>query len=237
MRERGRWGLVVVYALAMAWVEAATVLYLRTLVGRVDPYQANPLPEVGPWGHAELVRELATLVMIAAVGGLAGRGWRSRFGYACVAFGIWDIAYYAWLRILTGWPHSLVDWDLLFLLPLPWWGPVLAPGLIALLMVVGGTLLAWREGGGHPTWPCRLSLGAGALGVALALAVFMVDAARALPRGEAAIRQVLPVRFGWGWFLLACALMAVPVLDLWVQVFPPLGRRIERSQSAGAPRP
>jgi len=138
--QTGLW-IVGVFSLAMAWVEAAAVFYLRTVVDRVEPYQPHPLPDMGRWNEAELVREAATMVMLLAVGWLAGRTWRSRFGYACMAFGAWELAYYVFLKILTGWPHSLLDWDMLFLIPLPWWGPVLAPALIALLLLVGGALL------------------------------------------------------------------------------------------------
>ena len=42
---------------------------------------------------------------------------------------------------MSGWPRSLFDWDVLFLLPLPWWGPVLAPVSIAVLMIVWGTIV------------------------------------------------------------------------------------------------
>ena len=66
------------------------------------------------------------MVMLLAVGILAGRNWRSRLGYSAIAFGVWDIFYYLFLKVMCGWPHSLLDWDILFLLPLPWWGPVLA---------------------------------------------------------------------------------------------------------------
>jgi len=69
------------------------VYYLRVLVDRVDPPQANPLPIRGVLSHVELVRELATLVMLAAVGWLAGRTKATRVGYAAVAFGVWDIFY------------------------------------------------------------------------------------------------------------------------------------------------
>jgi hypothetical protein len=119
-REWSRWSVVVVFAVAMAWVEAAVVLYLRTLANRLDPYQPIPAAIGHRPGQAELVREAATLVMLAAVGWLAGRTWRSRVGYACAAFGVWDIGYYVFLVPLTGWPHSLLDWDILFLIPLPW---------------------------------------------------------------------------------------------------------------------
>jgi hypothetical protein len=70
----------------------------------------------------EVVREAATLIMLLAVGTLAGRGWRNRLGYTGIAFGTWDILYYAFLKMICGWPRNLLDWDILFLMPLPWWG-------------------------------------------------------------------------------------------------------------------
>src|SRR5262245_21179673 len=91
---RTRWALVVTFAIAMAWVEAASVYYIRALVDRIEPYQANPLPLQDALGHVELWREAATLVMIAALGMLAGRTWRQRAGYAALAFGAWDVFYY-----------------------------------------------------------------------------------------------------------------------------------------------
>lgn len=139
-QSRRRWLVVVAYAIAMAWVEAAVVYYLRTMINRIEPHQPNPLPIIGRLGPVELVRELATLVMLLTVGLLAGRTWRSRLGYAAVAFGVWDIFYYAFLKVMCGWPKSLLDWDILFLLPLPWWGPVLAPVSISLLLILWGTL-------------------------------------------------------------------------------------------------
>src|SRR5512141_1779376 len=138
--DRRRWAIVVVFAIAMAWMESATVYYIRSLVDRIEPYQADPLPIHGALGNVELWREAATLVMLAAAGWLAGRNWRQRAGYAALAFGAWDILYYVFLRVITGWPYTLLDWDILFLIPLPWWGPVLAPMSIAVLMIAWGTL-------------------------------------------------------------------------------------------------
>src|SRR4029453_14583678 len=105
--DRCQWLVVTLFALAMAWVEAAVVYYLRTLVDRIQPYQPNPLPIAGGLGMAELVREASTLVMLLTVGILAGKTWRSRLGYAALAFGIWDIFYYVFLKAMTGWPESL----------------------------------------------------------------------------------------------------------------------------------
>ena len=229
MSARARWGLVAVFATAMAWMEAATVFYIRSLVGRIEPYQPLPLPINDALGNVELVREAATLVMIAAVGWLAGRTWRHRFGYAALAFGIWDVLYYVFLRPISGWPNTLLDWDILFLLPLPWWGPVLAPVCIAALMIAWGTLVTQAgdrivpDGTARPGRPGRnvtndaserWSWALAAIGIVVALGVFMTDAFRALPGGRDAILRALPVAFNWPLFSIALVLMAAPVAHL-----------------------
>jgi hypothetical protein len=212
MKSLLRWLLVVVFAIAMAWVETASVYYIRLIVDRVDPYQLNPLPVRGPLEQVELVREAATLVMLFAIGAMTGRTWRARLGYTAIAFGVWDIFYYVFLTIISGWPTSLFDWDILFLLPLPWWGPVLAPVSIALLMIAGGTLITAAGSGGRRATPALWRLNW--LGVALALYVFMEDSVRALPRGIDATRTMLPASFNWPVFVVALALMAAPVAHL-----------------------
>ena len=211
--ERARWMIVVTFAAGMAWVEAACVYYLRVLVDRVQPYQPNPLPIHGTLGEVELVREAATLVMLATTGMLAGRRWGARLGYAAIAFGAWDILYYVFLRIMSGWPSSLFDWDILFLLPLPWWGPVLAPVCIAVLMIAWGTLVTqWQDRTAATRWT-RASWVLCAAGILLALAIFMADAIRALPAGEEAVRRVLPVDFDWSAFSVALLLMSAPLME------------------------
>jgi hypothetical protein len=202
---------VVTYAAAMAWVEAAVVYYLRTMLDRIEPYQSHPLPMLGGFGPAELVREAATLIMLMAVGTLAGRNWRERLGYAAIAFGFWDIFYYLFLKVLCGWPHSLFDWDILFLLPLPWWGPVLAPMLIAALMILWGTLIS---GGNNPQPSERPGVWlVSSLGAALALYVFMADTLHVASQGVGAVREVLPAKFQWTWFCAALLLMSAPLAE------------------------
>ena len=207
LSDRARWAAVAIFAIAMAGVESACVFYLRTLVGRIEPYQAQPLPMNPALGNVELWREAATLVMIAAVGLLAGRTWRGRAGYAAIVFGTWDIFYYVFLHAMCGWPRTLLDWDVLFLLPLPWWGPVLAPVSIAALMVIWGTIETQTDREPRRArWPWAL----GWAGIALALAIFMSDAWRALPGGRDAVLQALPTSFNWPLFGLALLLMASP---------------------------
>ena len=209
-----RWLVVALYAVAMAWVEAAVVYYLRSLIDRIEPYQPYPLPIAGGFGEAELIREIATLIMLFTVGWLAGATWRTRLGYSAVALGVWDIFYYVFLRVLTGWPKSLLDWDILFLIPLPWWGPVWAPTSIALLMILWGTFMTKVErspvsSGSH--WEL---LALGGIGVALALFTFMADALHTADQGTDALRNMLPVRFNWPLFGVALALMALPAADV-----------------------
>lgn len=215
--RRSTWVLVTIFAIAMAWVEAAVVYDLRLLVDRLEPYQADPLPISGALGSIELVREVATLVMLAAVGALAGATLKSRFAYTAIAFGIWDIFYYLSLKVMYGWPRTLFDWDVLFLLPLPWWGPVIAPVSIAVLMVGWGTLAtAAADDSTDAALEFRL-WGAAGLGAALALYIFMSDALRAAPYGYEAVRTVLPTTFNWPLFALAWALMAAPVMrSAWI---------------------
>lgn len=217
MTNKKRWLIVVVYALAMAWVESAVVYYLRTMIGRIEPYQPNPLPIVGGFGRVELIREVATMLMLLTIGMLAGGDWRRRLGYAAIAFGVWDIFYYVFLRYMCDWPHTLLDWDILFLIPLPWWGPVLAPVCIALLMIIWGTVATqlerrdshWLERWRVWSWTI--------VGVFIALYVFMADSLRVAGQGTDVLRNLLPSAFNWPLFLLAIAFMAVPIIDniLW----------------------
>jgi hypothetical protein len=205
--------VVVAFAVAMAWLEAATVYYLRVLVDRVEPYQANPLPIRGALGLVELVREAATLGMLLAVGTLAGRTWQTRLAYSAIAFGVWDIFYYVFLKAICDWPKSLLDWDVLFLLPLPWWGPVIAPVSVALLMVVWGTLVTQAtDGVSRASTPPMQFLGW--VGIVLALYVFMADALHVVHQGVDATRTVLPKTFNWAMFALAFVLMAAPAAHM-----------------------
>jgi len=222
MKEKNRWLVVVIYASAMAWVESAVVYYLRTMVDRIEPYQPNPLPLIGGLGPVELARELATLIMLVTVGMLAGRTWRRRIGYAIVAFGVWDICYYVFLKTMCGWPRSLFDWDILFLLPLPWWGPVIAPVSIAVLMVTWGTLVSQWEREPCTTASSWKASGLCGAGMALALYTFMADALRVAGQGSDVLRNVLPARFNWPLFCAALVLMTCPVVQIcrqhWLRV-------------------
>ncbi|MGV3774383.1 MAG: hypothetical protein ACO1QB_15895 [Verrucomicrobiales bacterium] len=217
MSVKQRWFVVTLFALAMAWVESAVVYYLRTMIGRIEPYQPEPLPVVGGLAMAEVVREAATMVMLFTVGWLAGKTWRGRFGFTMLAFGIWDIFYYVFLKVMTPWPNSLRDWDILFLIPLPWWGPIWAPMSIALLMILFGILSTWLEQSIPPIWPSGWTGLACLCGIFIALYVFMIDALQVADQGTDALRNLLPQVFHTNLFLIGLGLMAAPVVEMFWQ--------------------
>jgi len=201
-----------IYAIAMAYLEAALVVYLRELY-----YPDNLLVIFPPKIFTdidlgiELAREAGTVVMIIAVAALAERGFMRRFAAFVYVFGLWDIFYYVWLKLTIGWPVSWLEWDILFLIPWAWLGPWLAPVLIATLFVVWGAwVLASRA---H----CRFERGAATLfvlGALLGVAAFLQPAFTLLPQGVEGFRQFRPGTFWWGLFVPGYVLMAVGLARL-----------------------
>jgi hypothetical protein len=196
------------YAVAMAMLEAAVVVYLRGLLNITNDHVV-----LGPYVGVEIAREAATMVMLAAVGWLAGRARAERWAYGLFAFGMWDIWYYIWLKALVDWPATLLDWDVLFLIPLRWWGPVLSPVLIAALICVTAVLAVSRLERGQELAVTPARIGLAALGGLLALYVFMSDSLHALLAGRTDWETLRPEPFQWPLFLLALALMALPSLS------------------------
>ena len=144
---------VLVFAGAMAYLEAAVVVYLEAALGSHvgDIFPLRPASELGNLIAIEVGREAATLVIIGAVGLLVGRSRLERLAWSTVVFGVWDIGYYAWLFIFSGWPPSLRTFDLLFLLPVPWAGPVWSPITVsATLIGVGLAAASARAQGQAP---------------------------------------------------------------------------------------
>ncbi len=163
-----------VFGVAFSFVESSVVVYLRALYypeGFAFPLKFIARAHL----HFELVRELATVVMLGAVSILAGRSRWERFGFFLVAFGVWDVFFYVWLKVIVNWPSSLADWDILFLLPVPWIGPVIAPLLIALSMVWAGAFLVLRLERGGSFRPAALSWTCSIGATALLLFSFMSD--------------------------------------------------------------
>lgn len=183
---------ITAYAVAMAYVESAVVVYLQTAlnaqVGAVFPIQ--PANQGGGLIAIEAGREAATIVMIAAVGMLAGRTWLERLAWSAVIFGIWDIGYYAWLYVFSGWPPSLGTPDILFLLPVPWVGPVWSPMVVSVALVGVGLVAASSVRRGRRLSIAPRHLVAGLGGGLLVILSYTLDAGRLIDGG-------MPGPFPW----------------------------------------
>lgn len=126
---------LVIFAVAMGFLEAIVVVYIRELY-YPEGFQF-PLKALPEWLIVvELVRELTTLLMLSAVAWISGKLFLNRLSAFLFLFGIWDIFYYIALYIFLGWPESLLTWDILFLIPITWVGPVLAPVICSVLMII-----------------------------------------------------------------------------------------------------
>lgn len=144
--------VVAAFAIAMGYLEAVVVVYIRVILGigpTPEHLDADVLDRVPQWLiHTEMTREAATIVMLVCLAFLASPLWRIRIGTFLVAFGVWDLVYYASLWCLIDWPGSLSTVDVLFLIPRPWIAPVWLPMALATAMVVIGALImrARKEG-------------------------------------------------------------------------------------------
>jgi hypothetical protein len=133
----------ILFAIAMGMLESAVVIYLRELYyknGFGFPLKTIPVSIA----RVEVWREFATVIMLVGTGILAGNGRLQRFAYFVLAFAVWDLFYYIFLYIFLGWPESLFTWDILFLIPAPWVGPVWAPCLLCLIMIAGSIYIIER---------------------------------------------------------------------------------------------
>jgi hypothetical protein len=132
---------ITLFAVAMAFLETSVVVYLRRLY---YPEGFNfPLKIMDKdIAIVEIFREFATLIMLLGAGFFSGRSKTEKFGLFLYSFAIWDIFYYIFLKITLNWPQSLLTWDILFLIPTTWVGPVIAPVIVSLIMIVFAILIS-----------------------------------------------------------------------------------------------
>ena len=201
---------VLAFGIAMGYFEAAVVVYLRVALEAVPSAVPAHDPETfGTFESVEIARELATLVMIGAVGWLAGRAALERLAWAAVTFGAWDIVYYLGLRLAIGWPPALDTWDVLFLVPMPWLGPVWAPILVSVALVTFGLAAAGRLRAGRPIRLGPVRVVAALAGGALVILSFLVDSTPVLADGASAWR-------GWPVYWAGMALATAAAVTAFV---------------------
>lgn len=146
--------IAIVFGIAFAYIESAVVVYLRAIFhpdGFTFPLQAFDLTPLGRrLLLTEIGREAATLVLILTAAWFFGRTLQERAAWSLVIFAVWDVFYYVWLKVLLDWPASIMDWDVLFLIPLIWASPVLYPVLVSAALFAFGVALLYRSVQGRP---------------------------------------------------------------------------------------
>ncbi len=184
---------MILFGISFGYVEAAVVVYLRHIYepirlelhpgmnpGDLFPLiTADELKSKGPSHQrlliTELGREIATLVMLASAALAVSARFRPWLAAFALAFGVWDLMFYAFLKLLIGWPPSIFTWDILFLVPIPWVGPVLSPCIVAATMVAAGILTLRNELAGRELPFGRVHIMGILVGGLMLLAAFMWD--------------------------------------------------------------
>jgi hypothetical protein len=201
--------ILTVFAVAMANLEAAVVVYMRQLYYASNPLEIFPLKFLNSYDTVlELSREAATVIMILTVALLADRSSRTRtFAAFVFVFGVWDLFYYFWLKVYMGWPISWLEWDVLFLIPSIWLGPWICPALISLLFIAWGcwTLLSSRRIAFTPG-----SFTVFVVGACLGLVTFLQPAAAVLiTEGVDDLSMYTPGNYWWWLFVPSYLLMTL----------------------------
>jgi hypothetical protein len=193
------------FGIAFGLIEAAVVVYLRTLFGQTGdslfPLVAALQPQNAVVVRVELYRELATLVLMLVPAHFFARQAFTRFLGYLVVFGVWDLSYYVFLKAFLHWPPTLQTYDVLFMVPTVWVAPVVCPVLISIALIGFSTVYLYLIRIRMPRSPTALHWLLAILGGALVLYSFVNEADYYLQGG-------LPPRFSWAIFLVGFLLAA-----------------------------
>ena len=229
--------LLLIFSTAMGFLEAVVVIYLRKISyphGFEFPLAMLP----SKMYVIELSREFATLTMLVTLALLVGKNKLEQFAYFLFAFAIWDIVYYLGLKLMLNWPLSFMTWDILFLIPIPWVSPVLAPVISSLSMI----LLAFGLTRGQQKIPAfRVRLIEWELiivGAFIFFCSFIWDYASFLlsvgfpETARASVRDALiqfsPNSFPWLLFMLGEVMIVTAIIMIWRQSSVKSGETIAR---------
>lgn len=185
---------ITTFSIAMGFLEAATVVYLRALYypeGFSFPLKNIPIDIF----LVEIGREISTIVMLAFIGMIVGKNPLEKFCYFLFSFGIWDIFYYVWLKLISNWPPSPLTWDLLFLVPVPWAAPVLAPLIVASTMTIVAAVIIYLQERDIYFKISKLDLALGAIVTLLIFVSFVLD----FPR---IVALQSPIKYHWELLIL-----------------------------------
>ena len=134
--------ILTLFFIAMGYIESAVVIYMREIL-YPGGFQFPLVPIEAHLIVTEIIREFATLVVLLCIGMIAGCTFSEKFAWFLYSFAIWDIFFYVFLKILIGWPESLMTWDILFMIPTTWVGPVITPVIVSFTMILLAMILVY----------------------------------------------------------------------------------------------
>jgi hypothetical protein len=225
--------IVTIFSIAMALLESAVVIYLRELYypnGFTVAFTKMP----GSIILTELCRELATIVMLGSICFMVGSSRLSRFAWFLFSFAVWDIFYYLWLKVFIHWPAGLLDWDILFLFPVTWLGPFLAPVICSICMILFSMVILFGEKAGTEFRVKRLSWILIISGALLVYFTFTLDYTSIIFKygfyknyfsildNQDFIKiasSYIPASFSWGWFSAGIILIVTGIGNSWIKLF------------------
>ena len=214
------------FSIAMGFMETAVVVYLRKIYYPLG-FQFPLVPVDPNIGLIEFLREAATIIMLVGIGIIAGKNTSQKFAIFIYCFAIWDIFYYVFLKMLLGWPPSLFTWDILFLIPVPWVGPVLAPCIVCFTMIVFTASVIYIQEKGYEVhlrareWILLIT------GSLVVIASFMLDYIKYVSAGGSAshiwtlsskqdmfneIKNYVPSSYNWWLFSLGELIIALGII-------------------------
>lgn len=219
---------ITIFGIAVGYLESSVVIYLRELY---YPSGFNfPLSTMkDKTALTEVLRELSTLIILLSIAHLAGTNQRQRFAWFFYCFAVWDIFYYVFLKILIDWPESILTWDVLFLIPTTWTGPVIAPVIVSFTMIILAVLLLWLD----TRFPASiihigvfifLIAGAGLIFLSFIwdYSLFMlrhctISEIFDIQKVQQAIQQYIPMQFNWWLFFAGLLLIYAGLYRLFHQ--------------------
>ncbi|BDY11852.1 hypothetical protein [Hydrogenimonas cancrithermarum] len=207
MRLYSRLFWLALWGISFAYIESSVVVYLR----KIYYPQGFSFPLVPIESHilsTETIREAMTLIIMWATVTLTFERLQSKIAAYLILFGVWDIFYYIFLKLLLDWPASVTTWDILFLIPSPWVGPVWAPVVVSMALIFAGVVLLKRaEEKRFLRFGLKFFIGE-LLAGALIILSFLIPGADVLKEG---VPSHFPASIFWSGFSLGTAIFLYTV--------------------------
>jgi len=222
-----------IFGIAFGFLEAIVVVYLREI------YYPNgfsfPLTLLdSQMLKVEIVREFCTIIMLASVGWILGKTIGEKFSFFIFVFGVWDIFYYVALKIFLNWPETILEWDVLFLIPITWIGPVLAPVICSIGMILIALIYVYLHEKDHQTKFTPIQIVLISLGVLIIIYTFIYDNlnlfnehnfwsdfSKITEKKEFwdVIQSYVPQKFNWILFSVGCVLIGINYLYSFLKAY------------------